>query len=329
MKPTTIDALHTLLKQEKWSGVLSIRQDGQVLYEAASGLRDRANELPNTMDTLFGLASGAKTYTAVAILKLQEEGRLHLSDPVSRYLNDVPMSYPDTITIRHLLTHTSGIPDYLDESANLDLSHIPWSLLKKPRDYFPYFPLRDLDFEPGTRFQYNNGAYILLAHIIEEITGDYHAYVHSMLDQVGLLDTRYHRFDQLPPNTAQGYIDLPQGDYKTNIFELPIIGGGDGGIFSTVSDIHRFWQVLLANELLSASSIQQLVTPQVHIKGTQYYGLGVWIQKDEIRHIVEMVGEDQGVSCYSSVDLATHRTIVILSNNQRDTQLALACLRSP
>lgn len=307
-----------LIQQQQFSGVVSIRNQQDIIYERSGGYRDIPNLLPNQIDTIFGLASGAKTFIAVAILLLQEEGKLHIDDPALQYVvEDLPSIDPQ-ITIKHLLSHTSGLPDYLDEDASLDLSHIPWSKLVKPKDYFTYFPKRELDCKPGTTFKYNNGAFILLAHIIDVLTGDVHAYVKTYLETVGITHTGFDRFDQPRPNTAIGYIFEEDNTVRSNIYELPIIGGGDGGIYSTVSDIHTFWNLLFSYQIISKESLDLMIHPHTTVSDKQYYGLGVWVRKSETKHMVDMIGQDQGVSFLSSYNVLSGETMAILSNNDKD-----------
>lgn len=314
----TRSQINNFIDSVQFSGVISIRKDNSIIYEKAAGFQDIKTSKPNNLQTKFGLASGAKTYTAIAILKLHEEGKLNIEDKISVYTKSLFSNYDSSVTIKHLLTHTSGIPDYLDEDLNEDLSHIPWSTLYKPSDYFEYFPDREMDFNPGSKFKYNNGAFIILAHIIDTLTGNYHEYVHNILENVGIKNTKYYTFDNLPDNTAKGYVFDTFNNYKTNEQLLPIIGGGDGGIFSNVDDIFLLWQSLFEYTLLDKKSVKLMIKQHADVSDTQAYGLGVWLQKDNENKKVEMIGEDQGVSFISSYNVSNHEMITIISNNQHD-----------
>lgn len=315
-----------LIENNEFSGVISIRKNNNIIYEQCGGYKNIDLKTTIDLQTNFGLASGAKTYTAIAILKLHENGKLNINDPIFNYLGQGFMDYDETVTIWHLLTHTSGIPDYLDEEKNEDLSHIPWNQLRKPKDYFPYFPQREMDFKPGTRFKYNNGAFILLAHIIEILTGNYHEYIHEILSQVGINKTRYYTFDHLPENTARGYV-FTDDSYITNEHLLPIIGGGDGGIFSNIDDIHKLWISLFQSQLLSKDTFDLMISKHASSSDDTHYGLGVWI-KEKDQRVIEMIGQDQGVSFYSGYRLETEEIITIISNNDKDTWNILKILDS-
>jgi len=314
------------IKNTVFSGVVSIRTKDQVIMEHSSGYKDIANQLFNQTNTLFGLASGAKTFTAIAILKLQEQGKLNVQKPVSTYVSSDVLPVDERITIHHLLTHSSGLLDYLDEDKDLDLSHIPWHKLLKPSDYFPYFPQGDLEFTPGTAFKYNNGAYVLLAHVIDVISGDFHRFVHDMLEEIGIVNTKYYRFDQLPYNTANGYVFSEDGSYKTNIYDLPIIGGGDGGIFSSAEDLFNVWQALNNHTILNKESVEMMFKAHMPVRDNRYYGYGVWITKFDESQQTEMIGQDQGVSFISSYNDKNQTVTTILSNNDRDAWKVLNIL---
>ena len=318
MKKEIVVDINKLIKNNQFSGVVSIRNDTSTIFEVVSGYRDIPNQLPNDLQTKYGLASGAKTFTAVAILKLVQENKLKLNDYISPFLEGyLPNKYPK-VTIKHLLNHSSGILDYLDEEKDLDLSHIPWNSLIKPKDYFPYFPKGNLEFEPGSKFKYNNGGYIILAHIIDVVTGDFHNYIHKMLEDVGINHTRFYKFNSLPPNTAYGYIPVDDKNQKTNIYDLPNIGNGDGGIYSNVDDIELFWKKLFTNQIIKNDLLNQMISPQIKISENKYYGFGVWIKKNNKKTLIEMIGCDLGVSYISSYNIDTKELINIISNNESD-----------
>jgi CubicO group peptidase (beta-lactamase class C family) len=167
--------LNASIEEQAFSGVISIRQKGHVLYARAAGYADRSNKIKNLLETRFGIASGTKFFTALAIGKLIEAQKLSFSTLLKDCITlDFPR-YSQEITIRHLLTHTSGIPDYYDEDKIEDFDNftlsIPWYALRGPKDYLAVFPKEAMKFAPGERFSYSNGGYILLGVVIEELTG--------------------------------------------------------------------------------------------------------------------------------------------------------------
>jgi CubicO group peptidase (beta-lactamase class C family) len=305
------------IEEQDLSCVISIDEENENVFHYAGGLRDRKNRLKNNLETQFALASGAKTFTAVAILSLVENGDCSLDDDINQFLDSsFNLEYPG-VKIKHLLNHSSGILDYLDEEKDADLSHIPWNNLLKPMDYFLYFPKGELEFEPGTRFKYNNGAYVILAHIIDILKGDFYNYIHQLLKNIKLNNTKYFRFDQLPENAAIGYTEK-KDNVKSNINDLPIIGSGDGGIYSTLKDIALFWDQLFSYNIISRELMHLMISPQIHVKDQTYYGYGLWIRKSIDGYQYEMVGCDIGVSFVSVFNKDMKKTITIISNNDKD-----------
>ena len=161
--------------ETEFSGGIYVRRSGEILYQKAFGYADRSNKIPNTLDTRFGIASGTKFFTALAIGKLIEAGKLDFSSKIPELIPWDFQHYSREITVRHLLTHTSGIPDYYDEEKVEDFDNftvgVPWHELKGPHDYLAVFPDEAMKFPPGERFSYSNSGYILLGVLIEEITG--------------------------------------------------------------------------------------------------------------------------------------------------------------
>src|SRR5262245_25050519 len=247
MKHTQLaKALDLSLEAHGFSGVVSIRQRGAVLYERAVGYADRSNKIENTIDTRFGIASGTKFFTALAIGKLIEDQKLSFSTKVKDCIALSFPHYSPEITIRHLLTHTSGIPDYYDEENIADFDNFtlstPWYALKGPSDYLAVFPDQPMKFAPGERFSYSNGGYILLGVVIEELTGlKYQDFVErAIFKPIGMQRSGYFASNKLPEKTAFGYVEEADG-WRTNIFNLPIVGASDGGAYTTVHDIDLLW----------------------------------------------------------------------------------------
>ena len=223
---TTLDA--TASKKD-FSGVIHVRQGEQTLYQKAFGYADRSNQIPNTLDTRFGIASGTKFFTALSIGKLIETGKLDFSSKIADLISWDFQHYSREITLRQLLTHTSGIPDYYDEEKVDDFDNfsveVPWYELKGPRDYLSVFPDEAMKFPPGERFSYSNSGYILLGVLIEEITGmPYREFVEKeIFAPTGMERSGYFAMDRLPKGTAFGYVEDADG-WRTNIYNLPIIG---------------------------------------------------------------------------------------------------------
>ena len=316
-------SLDTSIEDHAFSGVISIRRRDTLIYERAAGYADRSNKIENTLETRFGIASGTKFFTALAIGKLIEAQRLSFSTRLKDCITlDLPRYSPE-ITIRHLLTHTSGIPDYYDEDKVTDFDNftlnIPWYELRGPRDYLAAFPDEDMKFAPGERFSYSNGGYILLGVVIEELTGlKYQDFVEqAIFKATGMNQSGYFALNKLPEKTASGYVE-EGGGWRTNVFNLPIVGASDGGAFTTVQDIAALWNAFWEYEILPKELVDIYVQPYVKVETEgehTYYGHGLWICEDESQNREEYItGCDAGVSFNSSVNRDNDVQVTVVSN---------------
>lgn len=315
-----IKKIDELLEEIDFSGVVYVRQQESVLYQQARHFRDRRNQLKNTLDTRFGIASGTKLITALGIMKLVELGRIKLDDPAFSYIPQSFKTYDQTVTIKQLLSHTSGLPDYFDEDEVSEFSSfqvsVPWYLLKKPSDYLAVMPQKEMKFKPGTAFNYNNSGFIFLAMIIEFVTGDYYRWIEdAVFKPAKMTESGFFLFNQLPSNTANGYVDLKDGNYRTNVFDLPIRGGGDGGMFTTAKDIDSLWTQLFKGDIVSKETVEKMIEP-VHTSAGLSYGLGVWLKQKDGGYYPLIIGEDSGVSFQSEYRYDVDVVYVVLSNTQ-------------
>ncbi len=315
--------LDDLTRAKSFSGVVSIRWRDNILYEKACGYADHSNKLENEIGTRFGIASGTKFLTALAIGKLIDTKKLAFSTPLK---DCIPYQFPNyaaEITVGHLLNHTSGIPDYYDEEKITDFENfalsVPTYNLKTLRDYLPTFPDEPMKFTPGTKFSYCNGGFILLGLVIEEITGmTYQDYVtQEILKPIGMKDSGFFWLNKLPEKTALGYLNDAAG-WRTNIYNLPIVGGSDGGVFTTVQDISILWNAFFDCQLLSKELVEIYTQPSVKVESegeNTHYGYGLWIHEDEHQtREVYILGGDAGVSFRSGVNRTQNLQSTIVSN---------------
>lgn len=315
------NALHKAAVDHHFSGVISIIERGNQIFEAAYGLADRSNNILNRCDTRFGTASGTKFFTALGIGKLIDSGEISLE---SRLDDLVPYEFPHfdpAITVKHLLTHTSGVYDYYDEEIVEDFDNffvdIPWYQLRTPRDYLPLFQNEPMKFSPGERYAYSNGGYILLGIIIEEVTNRvYRDFIEEHVCKAcGMVNSGFFALNQLPGRTALGYMVDEQGNWRTNHYHLPVIGASDGGAFTTAADIARLWQAFVNNELLSPSLTAMYQEPQVDIYENEVsYGIGLYIWKKYTPPTLYIQGSDAGVGFDSRYFPKLDLTITILAN---------------
>lgn len=306
---------------EEFSGVFSVRKPGEVVFETACGYRNISEGLKNKTDTKFGTASGTKIFTAAAICLLIQQGKLTLADKVLDIL-DADFSYfSREITVQHLLTHMSGVPDYFDEEVNDDFEAV-WKDLPVYRvtelsHFLPMFANLPMRFEPGQKFSYCNSGYIMLGLIIEEITGRcFQDFVSgSILQPCGLSNTGFFRSDMLPGNTALGYIyDEGLKGRRTNIYSLPVIGASDGGLYTNAQDMIKFWTCLSTGGILSEEITAKMLSPLVQAGEKSDYGLGVYLPKVTRGESFYVLGWDPGVLFFSAYYPKTGITATAFAN---------------
>ncbi|TVR52432.1 MAG: class C beta-lactamase-related serine hydrolase [Spirochaetaceae bacterium] len=303
-----------------FSGVVAVAHRDTVVYSHADGFADRANVVANTVETRFGIASGTKFFTALGIARLVEQGQVTFQSRLVDLLPDVFPSIDPAVTIHHLLTHSSGMYDYYDESANPDADEffvaVPWYSLENPSDYLPLYRERPMVAKPGEPFRYNNGAYVTLGAVIEKVTG--RSYVElieaELLERAGMTESGLFSFNRLPGKTAAGYIELPDGGWKTNIYNLPIRGGGDGGLYTTARDLARFWHALTTDTILPSDITRTVLTPHIRIDSNTQYGYGVYIGGTADRQKLMIVGGDAGLGFASTYYPADEVSVSIFSN---------------
>lgn len=300
------DALDELASAT-FSGVVRVDRGDEVLVAKAYGLADRRWQIPNEVDTRFALASGAKGLTALTVVSLIEAGMLELSTPARALLGgDLPL-IRDDVTVEQLLAHRSGIGDYYDEEVETDVDAyvlaVPASELTTTEAYLAVLDGHPTKFVPGERFSYCNSGYVVLALIAERASGvPFHELVvERVCRPASMRDTAFLRSDELPGRTALGYVQ----DGRTNVFHLPVRGSGDGGVYSTVADVHGLWRAFFAGEIVAPDWVAAMVRAQ-----SERYGLGFWLDEGRVR----LEGMDAGVSFYSVHDPRTELTFTVVSN---------------
>jgi CubicO group peptidase (beta-lactamase class C family) len=311
-------AVDALAAERGFSGVVRVDRGGEVELAKAYGLAYRGHEIPNTLDTQFGVASGTKGLTAVAVATLVEDGSLDLSTTARSVLGgDLPL-IGDDVTVEHLLSHRSGIGDYLDEEAVEDVAEyvlpVPVHELATTEQYLAVLEGREAKFAPGARFAYCNSGYVVLALIAERASGmPFHELVRERVCRpAGMEDTAFLRSDELPGRAAAGYVTV-DGVSRSNVFHLPVRGSGDGGIFTTAADVSAFWRALFDGRLVRADTVAELVRPRSEVpQGPRRYGLGFWLHPSS--DVVMLEGSDAGVSFRTVHDPAQGIVHTVVSN---------------
>ncbi|WP_062047397.1 serine hydrolase [Bacillus sp. JCM 19034] len=322
MKDSLLHRIEEIQEKITFSGAVLVKGNNQTLAEVSYGYANRSEQIKISSHTRFGIASGCKLFTSIAICQLVEAGKLSFDTKLKECLTDPFPHFSEDITIHHLLTHTSGIPDYFDEENMDDFEELwvknPMYHMRTLEDFLPLFQNNKMKLQLGERFHYNNAGYILLGLIVEKVSQlTFSDYVEEYIfNKAGMGQSGYFELDSLPERTALGYIELPNGKWKTNIYSLPVKGGADGGAYITVHDMDDLWDALISNQLLTEEYTNKLLTPHVSTKTIgSFYGYGIWIDKND--HDIfkyHVMGYDPGVSFHSAFYPQKSIKAVICSN---------------
>jgi CubicO group peptidase (beta-lactamase class C family) len=255
-----------------FTGALLVAMDGKPVLRQGVGLADRELGVAATPETKFRIGSITKQFTATAILQLQEAGKLAVDDPISKYYPEAPPAWAK-ITLRHLLTHTSGIPSYTGLPGFFDrearLPHTPEELIRLTRD-------KPLEFEPGAKYAYDNSGYILLGYVVEKASGERYAdYVQKhIFGPLGMTASGYDSSEQIMPGRAQGYERAPSGGLRNAAFLDMSVPYSAGSLYSTVDDLLAWDRALYAATLLKPDSLKAMWTDYGH-----HYGFGFTVDR--------------------------------------------------
>ncbi|HEY6050044.1 MAG TPA: serine hydrolase domain-containing protein [Thermoanaerobaculia bacterium] len=262
-----LDALVSpYLASASFSGDVLVARKGKVLFHEGYGLANRERATSVTPRTKFYVASISKSFTAAAVLLLQERGKLRVGDSVSRYVPDFPNG--EKITLHHLLTHTSGIADYVRLPNFAEISRRPYTTAQ----VIALFRDQPAAFEPGKGSGYSNSNYVLLAHIVEKVSGSsFEGFLREHFFQpLGLRNTGQ---EQSPegsiPGMATGYVPVGLREFEKSPYFDHSISTGAGSLYSTAEDVMRWIQALFAGRVLKPASVEQMYKP--HPDGTPGY----------------------------------------------------------
>ena len=307
--------VHHALATDVAPGItVAVARDGEVVLEKGYGTADVEMGVVAGPATVYRIGSITKQFTAAVVMRLVEQGRLSLDAPITDYLPDYP-AQGRTVTIRHLLTHTSGIPSYtgLGETfwskARLDLTEAELIALF---DELPY------DFEPGADYRYNNSAYYLLGVVIGEVTGTpYPEHLEStLLAELGLEHTLYCDNTRIVPGRAEGYA-YTEADGLVNAEYISMANpGAAGAMCSTVGDLVRWTEGLHDGDVVSPSSLGAMTTPAVLTSGdTTSYGFGLGLGELEGHRRVSHGGGINGFTSFLAHYPDDGLTVAVLTNS--------------
>lgn len=259
-----VEALHGLCQATAdkgiFSGAVLVADRGKVIYQEAFGLANREWGIPNTTDTKFRLASVSKPFCAVLVMQLVQEGALTLDDPITDHLVWYREDTGSRVTLRHLLSHQSGIPDF---TASPDYRGTLSKLSSDADDFIREHCSGDLIHEPGTIYSYCNTGYVILGRIIEKVTAK--SYARNLADRIfeplGMKDSGYDRNQTVLEKRASGYTLGPFGHTNAEHIEMSASPGAAGALYSTVEDLFLLDRALHTDQLLEKKSRDLMFTP--------------------------------------------------------------------
>ena len=320
-KVRQIDEVMSLYhKYQQFNGSVLVADNGKVIYKKGFGSANMEWNIPNEPDTKFRLGSITKQFTAALILQLVEQGKIKLDGKVSDYLADYRKDTGGRMTIHQLLSHTSGVPNYTAQPGFFaNVSRNPF----KVDDFVKQYASGDLEFEPGTKFNYSNSGYFLLGDIIEKVTGKSYEQVlkENILDPAGMKNTGYDHYGTVLSKRAAGYIRTPNGYENAPYLDMSIPYAA-GSIYSTVEDLFLWDQALYGEKILSAASKELMFKPNL-----ENYGYGFGIRKASLgpnKIAVPVIEHNGGINGFSTTILrlvGDKRLIVLLDNTSQGRYL--------
>jgi CubicO group peptidase (beta-lactamase class C family) len=304
-------------------GAALVRRGGHALLDRGFGFADYEQRRRNTRETVYQIASISKQFTAAAILLLHEQGALSLQDRAHTWIPDCPAAW-EPMTLHHLLTHTSGIGTWED---------LPELSLFEPKpkdDLLHIFENHPLKFPPGHGWAYSSPAFVLLAHIVEQVSAQpYATFLQQRIFQpLGMASTGAGNAAMEPSQQAQGYA----GEEPAPSFELDTVGKGAGDIWSTTGDMERWDAALSTPSLLSAHSLRAMFAPHAAVPDEASaiagasYGYGWFVGEVEGRAIRFHDGGNAGFASFNILLPEDDAVIILLSNveaNIREISLHL------
>jgi D-alanyl-D-alanine carboxypeptidase len=253
---------------DKFAGAVIVAKDGRVIFKGAYGMADREKKIPNTPGTKFRIGSMNKMFTATSILQLAQAGKISLNDPMGKYITDYPnKEVASKVTIQQLLTHTGGTGDIF--GPEFDAHRKELTMLQ---DYVNLYGKRNLEFEPGSRWEYSNYGFLLLGVVVERVSGkSYYDYVNeNVYGPAGMTASGSLTEDQVVANRSIGYTHFG-GGLQPNTDTLPYRGTSAGGGYSTVEDLLKFATAVTNHKVLDTKNTELLTTGKVNTaRGVKY-----------------------------------------------------------
>ena len=302
----------------KFNGSVLVANQGKVIFKKGYGMANMEWDIPNKSNTKHRLGSITKQFTAMLILQLAAENKLDLHAQISKYLPDYPKETGDKITIHHLLTHTSGIPNYTsfpdffqNESRN------PYT----PDEFVKKFEDKPLDFEPGEQFSYSNSGYFLLGVIIEKVTGKSYEQMlnEHIFSPLNMTDSGYDNHDDILKNRATGYEKNGNTFVNSKYLDMTIPYAA-GSLYSTVEDLYKWDQALYTNTILPKDYMDMYFKPYITAFGNNSYAYGWGVGKSPIGKSTDSIytiSHGGGINGFNTIisRAPSDKSLVVLLNN--------------
>lgn len=302
----------------KFNGSVLVAEKGKVIYKKGLGWADMEWNIPNQPDTKHRLGSITKQFTAMLVMQLVEQGKLKLNVPISTYLPDYPKKTGDVITIHHLLTHSSGIPNLTSFPGFFkNISRNAY----RPVQLVNLFADSTLQFEPGKNYAYSNSGYMLLGYLIEKVTGK--SYEQGLQENIftplKMTNTGYDHSSPLLKNRAAGYQKNGRHYVHANYIDMSVPYAA-GALYSTVEDLYLWDQALYGNQLLRRENMDLLFTRHIPSGGSYYYGYGWDIGKIPLGNTaaqIETIGHGGGIDGFNTqlTRIQANNAFIVLLNN--------------
>jgi CubicO group peptidase (beta-lactamase class C family) len=299
------EVVRSYADQQKFMGSVLVAKGDQVVFQKSYGYANLEWKTPNVDDGKYRLGSITKQFTAACILLLEEQGKLSTSDPVKKFYAEAPAAW-DKVTLHHLLSHTSGIPNFTsfpDYGSTETLPTTPEKLILRFRD-------KPLDFAPGTKWDYSNSNYILLGYIVEQASGmPYGDFLQkNIFDKLGMKDTGLDTRPRILEHRVYGYTPAPQGIVNTGYIDMSIPFSA-GALYSTTGDLLKWSNGLFGGKLLKPESLTKMTTPVLQ---DYAYGLGVVTKNG--RKLIDHGGGIEGFNTHIAYYPDDQLTVITLAN---------------
>lgn len=308
-------------KNRLFNGTVLVAENGKVIYKKGFGKANMEWNIPNTPDTRFRLGSITKQFTATLILQLVEQGKIKLDGKITDYLPDYRKDVGEKVTVHQLLNHTSGIPSYTSmPNFESEVSRNPYVVA----DFVKKYASGDLEFEPGSKFSYNNSGYFLLGAIIEKVTGQSYEQVikEKILDPLGMKNTGYDHHGTILERRASGYEKTGDGYRNASYLDMSLPYAA-GSLYSTVEDLYLWDQALYTDRVLSAQSKDLMYKPNL-----DNYAYGWQIARAKLgtgTETVAAIKHGGGINGFNTMIVrypAQKNLIVLLDNTAQGRNLA-------